>query len=347
MEDRRNMSKDHELSDFRMARGLDPVVREILIGAAAQGLPKLPDVEPAMSRAYFEQVCEQLNAMQSISGETEDLRFQGIGGDVSARLYRQADQAKNTGVILFFHGGGWVLGSVETHDPLCRQLARATGWPVLSVNYRLAPENPFPAALEDAQAALSWLRASATELCIDPAKIVVAGDSAGGNIAAALTLADTSSKAEPLFGQVLIYPVIADHFDTPSMHRFAKGFGLERADMEWFVAQYQGGATASQDPLHSPYYAATLKELPQAVVITAGFDPLHDEGAEYAERLRTAGNKVDFRDYGTLNHGFLTLVGIVPAAKEAQDDIMELVKALCWRPADAVNDVTHAHQIFK
>ena len=347
MEDRCNMRKDLELSDFRTADGLDPVVREILIGAAAQGLPKLSDVEPAMSRAYFEQVCAQLNAMQSISGEKEDLCFQGTGGDVSARLYRQADQAKNTGVILFFHGGGWVLGSVETHDPLCFQLARATGWPVLSVNYRLAPEHPFPAALEDAQAALSWLRGSAAELCIDAAKIVVAGDSSGGNIAAALTLADKASMAAPLFGQVLIYPVIADHFDTPSMQRFAKGFGLERGDMEWFVAQYHGSAAGSQDPLHSPYYATRLDGLPQAVIITAGFDPLHDEGAEYAERLRSAGNEIAFRDFEALNHGFLTLVGIAPAAKEAQDEIMELVKALCGRSTDAVTDVTHAHQVFK
>jgi acetyl esterase len=335
---------ERELLDFRTVPGLDPVLRNVLIGAAAQGLPKLSDVEPAMARAYFEQVCAQLNATQNVPGETQDLTVAGLGGTIRARLYRQAEQSADTGLILFFHGGGWVLGSIETHDPLCRTLSLETGWPVLSVDYRLAPEHPFPAAIEDARSALAWVRAQADALSIDADRIIVAGDSAGANIAAALTLDDRGGAGSRICGQLLIYPAIAHEFDSASMQRCASGFGLERGDMEWFASQYQSADTDPRDPMHSPLYADTLAHLPPAVVVTAGFDPLRDEGMEYADCLQAAGNQVEFRNFATLNHGFLTLVGIVPAAKTAMHEIMELAKGLCRPTADQVADANSSHQ---
>lgn len=334
MTGRVDTASEAEAMDVRTAPGLDPMLRGILIDAQSQGLPKLPDVEPVAARAYFEEVCRQLNATQPVSGNVRDLTIEGADGPLVVRLYEQPDRAPDTGVILFFHGGGWVLGSLDTHDPVCRQLSLATGWPVLSVDYRLAPEQPFPAALDDARASLSWLRLNASNLRVDAGRIVVAGDSAGGNIAAALTLDNRDNHRPSIFGQLLIYPVVSDQLDTHSMHSFASGFGLEQADMAWFRDCYVGSNTNLRHSLHCPLYAEALADLPQAVVVTAGFDPLHDEGAQYADRLSAAGTVVDARNYAALNHGFLMLAGIVPEARKALDEILELARRLCWRPVD-------------
>jgi acetyl esterase len=325
---------DISLLDVRTAEGLDPVLRALLIDAAAQGLPKLPEVTPEAARAYFEQVCAQLNATQDAPCKTEDLTLPGPDGALGARLYRQSDQPAQPGVILFFHGGGWVLGSIDSHDCICRHLSHGTGWPVLSVDYRLAPEHPFPAAIEDARTALAWLRDNACKLGVDSARIIVAGDSAGGNIAAALTLADRGNATPPLAGQILIYPAVAHDFDAGSMMRYASGFGLERGDMEWFVDHYHGQTAAPRDPLHSPLYADDLSGLPPAVVVTAGFDPLHDEGRAYGARLQDAGNTTAFRNFASLNHGFLKLAGVVPAARAALDEVLNLARNLTEQRAE-------------
>jgi acetyl esterase len=320
--------------DVRTAPGLDPVLRGLLVDAQTKGLPKLPAVDPTTARSFFEVVCAQLNAMQSSPGASCDLEINGAGGSLNARLYGHTAIGDETGAIVLFHGGGWVLGNLDTHDVLCRQLAEATGWPVLSIDYRLAPEHPFPAALDDARAALAWLRAEADGLNIDPRRIVVAGDSAGGNIAAALTLADRRNDSPDLFGQVLIYPVVGDDLDTESMLRFADGFGLSRADMAWFRAHYQGPAARLRDPLHCPLFADSLAGLPPAVIVTAKFDPLHDEGAAYADRLACDGTAVTYQTYGALNHGFLMFAGVVPEARRALNEILELARRLCGRPVD-------------
>ena len=321
-----------ETLDFRSASGLDPALRDILIGAAAQGLPKLPQVDPATARDYFEQVCAQLNGLNHVDCATQDLSFPGQEGAIPARLYGDDAQGACTGVILFFHGGGWVIGSIQTHDAICRHLATTTGWRVLSVDYRLAPEHPFPAALDDARIALAWLREDAIGLNLDPNQIIVAGDSAGGNLAAALTLVDRATKpACPIAGQILMYPAVGHDFTLPSMQRFATGFG---DDMKSFVCHYHGADAQPNDPQHSPLYATSFTNLPPALVITAGFDPLHDEGVQYATRLKAAGNTVTYRNYASLNHGFLKLAGVVPAAKDAMNEVLDLARQLCMHCAE-------------
>lgn len=237
-------------------------------------------------------------------------------GDVPVRLYRP--ESKGTPpVLVYFHGGGWALGSLETHDAICRALANAAGCVVVSVQYRLAPEYPFPCGLQDCQAVVRWVRSTAGQLAVDGQRIAVGGDSAGGNLAAVVANCNRDEKAPPLRHQLLIYPVIDVRQTTESYRENAEGFLLTALGMKMFWDLYLGESTASESPLASPAMVTDLSDLPPATVLTAQYDPLRDEGEIYAERLLSAGNQVELRRWEGVFHGFVGFADRLAKGREA------------------------------
>lgn len=258
----------------------------------------------------------------------EDLEVPGPDGPLPVRVYRPDGAAVPAPVVVFFHGGGWVLGSIATHDATCRGLANRTGAVYVSVDYRLAPEHPYPAAPEDCYAATCWVGDHAADLGVDPGRLAVAGDSAGGNLAAVVCQMARDRSGPAIAFQLLIYPVTDLDFDRwPSMEENADGPLLTREGMDWFARHYVGTLPFTGDPYAAPIRAADLSGLPQAHVATAGHDPLRDEGAGYAEALAAAGVTVGYDNFATMIHGFVGFADVVPAAGEARDRIAAALAA--------------------
>jgi len=244
------------------------------------------------------------------------------------RVYRPDGAAVPAPVVVFFHGGGWVLGSIATHDATCRGLANRTGAVYVSVDYRLAPEHPYPAAPEDCYAATCWVADHAADLGVDPGRLAVAGDSAGGNLAAVVCQMARDRSGPAIAFQLLIYPVTDLDLDRwPSMEENADGPLLTREGMDWFARHYVGTLPFTGDPYAAPIRAADLSGLPPAYVATAGHDPLRDEGAGYAEALAAAGVTVGYDNFATMIHGFVGFADVVPAAGEARDRIAAALAA--------------------
>jgi acetyl esterase len=240
-------------------------------------------------------------------------------GALQARFYRPHGSA-SLPVLVYFHGGGWVCGGIAYVDPPLRYIANRSRCGVVSVDYRLAPENPFPAAPEDALAAARWVHRCANDLGYDPGRVAVGGDSAGGNLAAVAALMARDRAGPPLAYQVLIYPVTDYTFDTPSYCDNAEGYLLTRESMKWYWGHYLTRPEEGANPYASPLRAA-LEGLPSASLFTAEYDPLRDEGEQYARRLQAAGVPVRLRRYGGLVHGFFRMGGAVDQARRALDDI--------------------------
>jgi acetyl esterase len=243
----------------------------------------------------------------------------GQGGAIPARFYAPANLSADAPapLLVYFHGGGWVIGDLDTHDDACRFLAVAAGIAVLSIDYRLAPEHPFPAPLEDAWAGFAWALANAAELGVDPARIAIGGDSAGANLAAVVSLlARAGGGAMPAM-QLLIYPPTDAAAELPSRRLFAEGFLLTRGDMEAFERAYLPPGVDAADPRASVLLAPDLRGLPPAYVATAGFDPLRDEAEAYALRMREAGVKVALRRHPGLVHSFVNLTAISRSSRAA------------------------------
>lgn len=257
---------------------------------------------------------------------TRDLEVPGPAGRLRVRLYYPV-AADKLPLVVFFHGGGFVLCDIETHDPLCRSLARASGCAVASVEYRLAPEARFPEPLEDCYAATRWLVANAGELGLDETRVAVSGDSAGGALAAAVTLLARERGGPRLSHQALLCPVTDAACDTASMRELARGYWLTRDIMQWFWACYLPGPEHGTNPLASPLRAADLSGLPPATVVTAEFDPVRDEGEAYARRLREAAVPVVARRYLGMLHGFLSLPHLTPVASRAIADVGSDIRA--------------------
>jgi acetyl esterase len=228
--------------------------------------------------------------------------------------------------LVYFHGGGWVIGSIETHDALCRELTMEAGVVVVSVEYRLAPEHKFPAAADDAYAAVRWVAQHAAELGIDPARIGVGGDSAGGNLAAVVALQARDLGGPPLALQLLIYPITCDDLGTPSYVENAEGYMLTRADMAWFWSQYLSDPAQGDDPRVSPLRAGDLSGLPPAFILTAEYDPLRDEAEAYAARLEQAGVPVRMRRYDGMIHGFLRRLTLLDQGRVALDEVAKGIR---------------------
>jgi len=256
----------------------------------------------------------------------EERSIPGPAGSIPARLYvPPAAAPRPRPLLVYFHGGGWTIGDLDTHDGACRFLAAHSGAAVLSVGYRLAPEHPFPAPVEDALAAFCWAAESATDIEADPARIAVGGDSAGGNLAAAVSLLARDSDGPRPAMQALLYPATDAVGGQRSRDLFAAGFLLTKADMDWFERHYMPEPAMREDPRVSVLRAADHSDLPPAYVATAGFDPLRDEGEAYAERMRAAGVRVALRRHPELIHGFANLTGVNRSARAA---MLELAGAL-------------------
>ena len=247
------------------------------------------------------------------------------GDDMKVRIY-WPHGAGPFGVCQYFHGGGWVLNSIDTHDDLAQRLSEASGCVFVSVDYRLAPEHKYPAAIEDAFAALKWVVATANELQIDPHWIAVSGDSAGGNIAAALCLMTRDRGGPPIAFQALIYPIVDCDFDRPSYRENADGYFLTTSQMHWFWQHYVDSPEQMREPYASPLRSDSLKGLPPALILTAEFDPLRDEGEAYAEALRAAGVAVDVRRYDGMIHAFIKRVDQFDTALGAIRQIGDALK---------------------
>jgi acetyl esterase len=288
---------------------LDPDAQRVCELIVAVGRPPFETLTPAEARAAYLGSRQILQPDPEPVAEVKELRAPGPAGPVPLRLYRGQDASsdKPQPALVFFHGGGWVIGDLESHDQACRALANATPCIVVAVDYRLAPEHKFPAAVDDAIAATGWIAGNAAALGIDPARIAVGGDSAGGNLAAVVSLDARDRGGPPLAFQLLIYPCADMALDHPSHLRHAHQLPLTRATMQWFVRHYLRGAEDEGDWRASPLRARDFGRLPPALVVTAGFDPLCDEGGAYAQALSRAGVPVAHERFGGQIHGFLSM----------------------------------------
>jgi acetyl esterase len=294
---------------------LDPQARRVLDATLALNLPPIERTTPEEARLGLRLRTAALGPVEDVP-VIEEHRVPVPDGTIGVRLYRPAGRAPFPGLV-FYHGGGWVIGDLDTHDGLCRALTNAGGCVVLSVDYRLAPEHRFPTAAEDAYAAAEWMSRQAPDLGVDPRRIAVGGDSAGGNLAAVAALMARDRGGPPLSFQLLVYPVTDHDLDTPSYRQNADGYLLTREAMRWFWNHYLGGTGAGHHPYASPLRAERLTGLPPALVQTAEFDPLRDEGEAYAWRLRAAGVPVTLTRYPGMIHGFLRMLNHLDQARVA------------------------------
>ncbi|AHG65252.1 alpha/beta hydrolase [Advenella mimigardefordensis] len=256
-----------------------------------------------------------------------DSVIDGPAGGIRVRTYRAHAAMAKAPVIIFFHGGGFVLGDLESHDVVCRQICKESGCVVIAVDYRRAPESKFPAAVEDAIYAVHWVRAHAVELDIDENRMALMGDSAGANLATVAAIDMKRSGLPSVALQILLYPVTDQFNDYESKRRFQSGYLLTKKNIEFYAAQYFTSDSEKKDWRASPINFDDLSGLPEALVITAGFDPLVDEGEAYALRLAQAGVKVTLRRFTGQIHGFVTRGLIVPEAFEAIREAASLLKA--------------------
>lgn len=247
----------------------------------------------------------------------EDFTLPGPGGVLPVRLYKPSDTDTPLPVLVYFHGGGFIRGSIKSHDGVCRRLAKMGGFAVVSVEYRLAPEHPFPAAVDDAYAALRWVQEHGTTKGLDTAKIAIGGDSSGGNLAAvAVQDAKRNGTPQPVI-QMLIYPITDAHFQTPSHTEFGMGYFLTTERMNWYRDSYLNSAQEQDDLRASPLLSNDMEGLAPALIITAGFDPLRDEGEDYARKLKDAGVPVGVVRFDGMTHSFASLNGFIKEADEA------------------------------
>lgn len=255
-----------------------------------------------------------------------ELTLPGPRGAIKARLYRPTADGMLPGLV-FFHGGGWVIGDLDSHDDLCRDLAALAGCAVLAVDYRLAPEHCFPAAAEDAVAAVDWTAANTSQLGMDPARLAVGGDSAGGNLAAVAALA-ARDAGRPLAAQLLIYPVTdMSRLEGESYATCGEGYGLTAGAMAWFRDHYVTDAKAARDWRVSPLLAGDLGRLPPALVVTAEFDVLRSEGEAYAKRLAEAGVQTRLARYDGMIHGFASMAGVLDVGRQVRGDMAQWLRA--------------------
>ena len=297
---------------------LDPQAKAILDAMAALNLPPLHTLSAAEAR---EQMAARRMAVPAEDVvRVRDLVAEGPHGPLPLRAYTPAGEGPLP-IVVYFHGGGWVLGNIESYDPVCRALANRSGSLVVSVEYGLAPEATFPAAAEDAYAATLWIAQHAAELGGDGARIAVAGDSAGGNLAAVVAIMARDRATPTLAFQALIYPVTDFDLDTESYQENAEGYLLTRDAMRWFWELYVPDAEQRLHQHASPLRAADLSGLPPALIITAEFDPLRDEGEAYAQRLADAGVQVAATRYGGMIHGFFTQIGLLDRSAEAINEV--------------------------
>ena len=305
---------------------LDPQVKEILAEAAALGLPAYHNLSPTEARLQMLDLAPPVDSLLTVK-RVENRGIPGSAGEIPIRLYYPAGDPPFA-VLVYFHGGGWVIGDLDTHHGVCHALAKTSGCLVVSVDYRLAPEHCHPAAVEDAYAATNWVAENSDAIQADPDRLAVGGDSAGGHLAAVVALMARDRKGPRIDLQVLIYPITNYDFNTPSYAENKEGYLLTRDLMKWFWRHYVKDEGEANHPYVSPLQAENLKDLPPALIITAEYDPLRDEGEAYGKRLQEAGVKVALSRYPGMIHAFVRMTARLDKAREAVDEIAGTVRGV-------------------
>jgi acetyl esterase len=301
------------------ATALDPQCKAVIDLIIKSGRPAFDQLSPKDARQLFRETRPASTPPAPEIGAVRDL----LADSIPVRAYRPKGVPATTAlpVLVYYHGGGWVIGDLETHDVLCRQIAASAGIAVVAVDYRLAPEHKFPAAVDDAWAATRWVVAHTAELGVDGSRLAVGGDSAGGNLAAVVALMARDAGGPAIRLQMLNYPVTDLAAESQSYVDFAEGFMLTRASMRWFADHYLPRKEDARDWRASPLRARSLAGVAPALVVTAGFDPLRDEGDAYARRLREAGVRVDHLCYGGMVHGFLPMGRLIDTGNRGVEHI--------------------------
>ena len=297
---------------------LDPQAANVIDLIVKSGRPPYHQLTPKDARQMFRETRPASTPPAPQIGAVRDVLTEGAQA-IPLRVYRPpgVSDSRRLPVLVYFHGGGWVIGDLETHDVLCRQLTAEAGVSVIAVDYRLAPEHKFPAAADDAWAATRWIAAHAAELGVDADRLAVGGDSAGGNLAAVVALLAREAGGPRIALQILLYPVTDLVSESQSYADLADGYMLTRDSMRWFRALYLAKEQDAADWRVSPLRAPSLAGLPPALVVTAGYDPLRDEGEAYARRLREAGVSVDAVSFGGMIHGFVPMGRLIDTAFRA------------------------------
>lgn len=297
---------------------LDPQVATMLDQLNGLGAPPMHTLPVEEARAFASGLAAMGLPSEAVAA-VDDTKITTPAGELAVRLYRPEGEGLRSALV-YLHGSGWMYGDLEMSDTLCRRLARVSGCIVVAPDYRLAPEHPYPAALDDVAATLEWVEAVGADLGIDASRLAIGGESAGGNLAAAAALRARDSGGPPLAFQLLICPATDAGLDTASMAEFADGYLLTRDGMAWLWGLYLTDPAQGDEPYASPLRAATLSGLPPALIVTAGYDPLRDEAEAYGVRLEEAGVPAEIRRYGGMIHGFFTLAGVIDAAPAAIDE---------------------------
>ncbi|WP_431801861.1 alpha/beta hydrolase [Halobacillus andaensis] len=294
---------------------LDPQVKALLDQLKVMGAPPLEQLPPEQARQLFRMLAGSREEKEAVHQVTNQ-KIPGPDGEIPIRVYKPEGAGQHPALV-FFHGGGWVIGDLDTHDNVCRALTNLAGCAVISVDYRLAPEHKFPAAVEDSFTALEWAAEHAEDLNIERGKIAVGGDSAGGNLSAVVAMMAREKGMPSLVCQLLFYPATDFTADTESMRENAEGYFLTRESMNFFRNHYLNNEEDANNWYASPSLAENLSGLPEAFIITAEYDPLRDEGEAYAHRLKEANVPVTLKRYDGMIHGFLSMASQIEQGKTA------------------------------
>ena len=298
---------------------LHPQAQALLRLMEEKGVPPTHTLTPAQARAFYRERRTFTQPDPPEVGSVQDLQASGPAGPVPVRSYRPAGSSPTDvlPVLVYFHGGGWVIGDLDTHDVLCRQLCNLSGCAVVAVDYRMGPEHRFPAAVDDAMAATRWVHAQAQALKVDASRLAVGGDSAGGNLAAVVALAARDAGDLPIAFQLLIYPATDQRRGAPSHAANGQGYLLTKETMDYFHDHYLPDAHQDLDWRASPLLHANHAKLPPAFVLTAGYDPLRDEGLQYAQKLSEAGSRAALVNFERQIHGFILMGRVLDEANVA------------------------------
>jgi len=303
---------------------LDEQARAFIAEVEAAGVPPIQTMDPVVVRALQQNFVPRLSgALEQVAG-VEDHAIAGPSGPLPLRIY--TPESKPRGILVYLHGGGWVIGSLDTADAACRALARRTPCIVVSVGYRLAPEHKFPAAIDDAVRATSWVAANAERLGVDPTRVAIGGDSAGGALAAAVTLDAREREGPPLRFAMLVYPAADFKLDRPSYRTYGSGCLITTEEVRWYWESYLRSPQDATSEFACPLRAASLRGLPPALVLLAECDPIRDEAEAYANRLRADGVPVQTMLYEGMIHGFFTMPGVMDRARVAYDHAAEALR---------------------
>ena len=305
---------------------LDPALADLLASLDPSAETPVEEMTPEEARATWKEEMAAVAGPRLPVKSVSTHEAPGPAGPIALRLYEpKGADGRALPILVYYHGGGWIRGDLDTHDDVCRYLCHHAGCLVASVDYRLAPEHRFPAALEDCDTATRWIAANAARFGADPERMAIGGDSAGGNMACGVTLKARERGGPAICFQLLIYPATDLAGETESKRLYSSGYLLN--SMPFYVASYLGPEGDATDPLASPLLAADLSNLPPAFVLTAGFDPLRDEGEAYAKRLEAAGVPTEYRCHEGMIHGFVSITGLIGSAEAGLADSAAALRA--------------------